>query len=76
MTESKRIISSRVKVFPKYTILDEKEKRTKKKVRSLITLKHRIDPAQKQRNEKKWKESIGYYHLNPEKFKFGLKDLK
>jgi len=24
---------------------------------------------------KKWKESEGYYYLNPEKFRFSLKDL-
>ena len=24
---------------------------------------------------KKWKKSEGYYYLNPEKFKFGLKNL-
>ncbi|MFX1478159.1 MAG: hypothetical protein ACFFCI_08500 [Promethearchaeota archaeon] len=33
------------------------------------------DPKEKKRVLKRWKQTFGYYSLNPEKFKFGLKDL-
>jgi hypothetical protein len=49
--------------------------KTKKIVKIAVKLKPINDPIQKQRNEKKWKESIGYYYLNPGKFRIGLKDL-
>ncbi|UCD02251.1 MAG: hypothetical protein JSV23_04320 [Promethearchaeota archaeon] len=35
-----------------------------------------VDLIDKERELKRWKESFGYYCLNPEKFNFGLKDLK
>lgn len=31
--------------------------------------------VEKERLLKNWKESEGYYHLNPEKFRFSLKNL-
>ena len=34
-----------------------------------------LDQVDKARRLKKWKESAGYYNLNPEKFKFSLKNL-
>ncbi|MFX0037370.1 MAG: hypothetical protein ACFE9I_17245 [Candidatus Hermodarchaeota archaeon] len=76
MTESKKMITPLLKEFPKYKILDEKETITKKEVKVVAFLKHEIDPVQKKRDEKNWKESMGNYLLNPKKFKFGLKDLK
>ncbi|MBY9012065.1 MAG: hypothetical protein KGD70_06800 [Candidatus Lokiarchaeota archaeon] len=33
------------------------------------------DQVDKERSLKRWKKSEGYYYLNPEKFRFGLKDL-
>ena len=33
------------------------------------------DPKEKKRTLKRWKQTFGYYSLNPEKFGFGLKDL-
>ena len=34
-----------------------------------------LDLVDKDRRLKRWKESAGYYNLNPEKFKFSLKNL-
>jgi hypothetical protein len=62
--------------FPKYKILDEVEKKTKQEVNFFTTLETDEDPIQMRRNEKRWKKTMGYYLLHPEKFKFGLKDLK
>ncbi|MFX0002304.1 MAG: hypothetical protein ACFE9J_02375 [Candidatus Hermodarchaeota archaeon] len=76
MTESKRIITPLLKEFPKYKIVEEKEKEAKKEVKVVAVLKHEIDSVQKKRDEKNWKESMGNYLLNPKKFKFGLKNLK
>ena len=33
------------------------------------------EQVDKERSLKKWKKSEGYYYLNPEKFKFSLKNL-
>ncbi|MFX0023297.1 MAG: hypothetical protein ACFE9S_13305 [Candidatus Hermodarchaeota archaeon] len=38
-------------------------------------IKPEIDLIQKQRDKRRWRNSLGYYYLNPEKFKFGLRDL-
>ena len=62
--------------FPKYKILDEIKKKSKKELNFFTTLETDSDPIQMQRNVKSWKQSISYYLLHPEKFKFGLKDLK
>jgi len=65
-----------LKDFPKYKVLDEVKERAKKEVDLFTTLDTVQDPVQKQRNIKNWKQTMGYYLLHPEKFKFGLKDLK
>lgn len=65
-----------LKDFPKYKVLDEVKERAKKQVDLFTTLETDQDPVQMQRNIKNWKQGMGYYFLHPEKFKFGLKDLK
>ncbi len=65
-----------LKDFPKYKVLDEVKEKAKKEVDLFTTLETVQDPVQKQRNIKNWKQTMGYYLLHPEKFKFGLKDLK
>ncbi len=62
MTESQEII----KEFPQYIPLDEIEDTFEEE----ITIFYKDSGPTKQ-----WKESIGYYLLNPSKFHFGLKDL-
>ena len=76
MTTTKEKIIPMLKEFPKYEILDKLEKELKKEVKLVTTVEHVFDPIQKQRDEKRWKQTMGYYLLHPEKFKFGLKDLK
>ena len=75
MAVGKKKITSVLEGFPKYKILDEIEENVKKEVSFFTTLETDSDPKQMKRNEKNWKQSMGYYLLHPEKFKFGLKDL-
>lgn len=37
--------------------------------------KEELEQVDKDRRLKKWKESAGYYNLNPEKFRFSLRNL-
>lgn len=76
MAVGKKKITPVLLDFPKYKILDEIEESVKKEVSFFGTLETDSDPVQMKRNERNWKQSIGYYLLHPEKFKFGLKDLK
>ena len=76
MTAIKEKIIPILKEFPKYEILDKIEKELKKEVKLVTTIERVFDPIQKRRDEKMWKQTMGYYLLHPEKFKFGLKDLK
>jgi hypothetical protein len=62
--------------FPKYKILDEIEKKTKQEANFFTTLESDPDPIQMRRNIKRWKQTMSYYLSHPEKFNFGLKDLK
>ena len=62
MTESQYIITE----FPQYEPLDEIEDRSEE----LIAIFYKNSGP-----SKKWKESIGFYLLNPSKYQFGLKDL-
>ena len=38
--------------------------------------KKKIAVVDKKRALKRWKQSLSYYCLHPEKFKFGIRDLK
>ena len=51
------------------------KKQTLNNLKLVKDIKTEIDLIQKQRDEKRWRNSLGYYYLNPEKFRFGLKDL-
>ena len=76
MAVVKRKVTPLLIDFPKYKILDEIVKKTKKELKFFTTLEADSDPIQMRRNIKRWKQSMSYYLSNPEKFKFGLKDLK
>lgn len=76
MAIGKKKISYVLRDFPKYKILDEIEEKVKKEVNFFSFLEADSDPIQMKRNVKNWKQSISYYLSNPEKFEFGLKDLK
>ncbi len=41
----------------------------------VIEILPEIDLIQKQREENLWRKSLGFYFLNPDKFRFGLRDL-
>ncbi|MFX1380677.1 MAG: hypothetical protein ACFFA4_16460 [Promethearchaeota archaeon] len=74
MIESKRTTSLFSEESMEYPIVNEGIVRKKGKLIKIF--KYKVDPIQKKRDERKWKESMGYFLLNPEKFKFGFKDLK
>ena len=76
MTTSEEKIITTLKEFPKYKILEEVKEKLEKEVGTIIVKKEPLDPIDKQRAEKRWKQSMNYYLLNPQKFTFGLKDLK
>jgi len=76
MVVIKKEISPVLKEFPIYKILDNKKEKVKKEVNFFKILETDSDPLQKRKNERKWKQTLGYYLLHPEKFKFGFKDLK
>ncbi|MFX0140089.1 MAG: hypothetical protein ACFFDN_40985 [Candidatus Hodarchaeota archaeon] len=76
MTATEEKIIPILKEFPKYKILDEIKNDLKKEIKIITTVEHEHDPIQKRRDEKRWKGTMGYYFLNPDKFRVGLKDLK
>jgi len=51
------------------------KKQPKNNLKLVKERKPEIDRIQKQRDEKRWRKSLGYYFLNPAKSKFGLRDL-
>ncbi|MFX1374609.1 MAG: hypothetical protein ACFFA0_02245 [Promethearchaeota archaeon] len=61
--------------FPKHEVLYGIEDKIKNEIFFCQSLETNLDPVQMQRNEKNWKQTVGFYHLHPEKFKFGLKHL-
>jgi hypothetical protein len=87
METAEEWIVSTLKQFGKYRLLEEvketsediveeaKEKLVRE-VETIVIQREPLDAIDKQRAEKRWKQSIGYYQLNPHKFTFGLKDLK
>ena len=75
MTASKEVIIPLLKEFPKYVIVEEIKKEAEEKVKVISVEEKEVDPVQKKRNERKWKESEGYYLLNPKRNVFGFKDL-
>lgn len=85
-TTEEKIVST-LKEFAKYRLIEEvKEKldniveeakeNLEKEIETIIIKKEPIDPIDKEREEKRWKQSMNYYLLNPQKFTFGLKDFK
>jgi len=85
-TTEERIIST-LKDFAKYRlieevkekldfILEEAQENIEKEIETIVIRKELLDPINKAREEKRWKQSKNYYLLNPQKFNFGLRDLK
>jgi hypothetical protein len=44
--------------------------------RKNVSANKEVDLIEKKRAIKRWKQSFSYYSFHPEKFKFGLKNLK
>ncbi|MFX0001255.1 MAG: hypothetical protein ACFE9Q_03840 [Candidatus Hodarchaeota archaeon] len=57
-------------------ILEEAKENIEKEIETIVIEKETLDSIDKKREDKKWKQSMNYYLLNPQKFTFGLKDLK
>jgi len=85
-TTEEKIVST-LKEFAKYRLIEEvKEKldniveeakeNLEKEIETIVIKKEPLDPIDKEREEKRWKQSMNYYLLNPQKFTFGLRDLK
>ncbi|MFX1419364.1 MAG: hypothetical protein ACFE9N_10630 [Promethearchaeota archaeon] len=47
-----------------------------KELSQIPTVENELHLIENKRELKRWKQSIGYYYLNPEKFKFGIRGLK
>ena len=61
---------------PKNVSIDIPFKRSEEKSRNNESTNDEVDLINKKRAIKRWKQSFGYYCLHPEKFKFGIKNLK
>lgn len=62
--------------FPKYKIFKEVKEKIEKEIETIVIKKETVDPIDKKREIKRWKQTMGYYLLNPHKFKFGLNNFK
>ncbi|MFX1420259.1 MAG: hypothetical protein ACFE9N_15200 [Promethearchaeota archaeon] len=87
MTESKQTILSDFKEF--FYVFDKEDVKEVKKLEISIpfmrcdikwgknpSTQKELDLIEKKRSLKRWKQSIGYYSLYPEIYKFRFKDLK
>ncbi|MFW9902188.1 MAG: hypothetical protein ACFFDY_13060 [Candidatus Thorarchaeota archaeon] len=85
-TAEDKIIST-LKEFAKFRLIEEvKEKldniledakeNLEKEIETIVIEKESLDPIDRKREDKRWKNSMNYYLLNPQKFTFGLKDFK
>jgi hypothetical protein len=76
LTESRKITTPDFKGVI-YVPFEEK-KGLEPKIEFKVTpaIKNEPDLIENKRALKRWKYSFGYYCLHPEKFKFGLRDLK
>ena len=72
MTVSKKVIYTLLKEFPKYVIVEEIKKETEEKVKQIPVKEKEVDLIQKRRDDKKWKNSLGYFLLNQEKHVFSF----
>ncbi|MFX1326575.1 MAG: hypothetical protein ACFE91_00325 [Promethearchaeota archaeon] len=44
--------------------------------KQISSAKKEVDLIEQKRALKRWKQSISHYYLHPEKYKFGLRNLK
>lgn len=80
MTEVKKIISHEFQEVVPERIREEVKKALRNQLSQIFTIPKDLDSIDSEREIKRelkrWKKSIDYYYLHPEKFEFGFKDLK
>lgn len=76
MTESRKITTPDFKGVIYVPFEEKKDLEPKIEFKVTPTIKNEPDLIENKRALKRWKHSFGYYCLHPEKFKFGLRDLK
>lgn len=87
MTTTEEKIVSTLKEFAKFrlieeikekfdNILEEAKENLEKEIETIVIEKEPLDLIDKKREDNRWKQSMNYYLLNPQKFTFGLKDFK
>lgn len=77
MVESKKKVTVVLENYLVESLIDYVTEMNKfQKTEIPITIKNsEPDSIEKKRSIKRWKKSIGYHYLNPDKFAFGLRDL-
>jgi len=75
LTESKNIIIFELEQSLSQTIKEILEEKSEPDTKKIPFIKRESKQIDKKRMLKTWKESEGYYYLNPEKFQFSLKNL-
>jgi len=75
LTESKNIINYELEQSLFEALKENFKEETKQEPVQIHFTKKESEQIDKQRLLKKWKQSEGFYYLNPDKFKFSLKDL-
>ena len=78
MTESKELIVYDLKEYLHELFKGETEEKPKEELKKIYSPKDSYipDAIDKARSLRRWKQSFGYYSLDPNKFRFGLRDLK
>jgi hypothetical protein len=74
VTESKKVINIELEVIPQDYIEEEIREEPPKITNSPINTGE-LDLTEKKRSLRRWRQSFGYYCLNPEKFRFTFRDL-
>ncbi|MFX0058326.1 MAG: hypothetical protein ACFE85_13365 [Candidatus Hodarchaeota archaeon] len=75
MTESQEIIIIDLKKLIKQQITEALNKDAKEIKIIISDSELDLDIIDIEREQKRWRNSMGYYSLNPGKFNFGLRDL-
>ena len=77
MTESKNVIVNDLKGYLYEAFKTDIEQESAVIYKEITAIKKDIesDLIDKKRAEKRWRQTLNYYYLHPEKFRFGIKDL-
>ena len=75
MTESKKIINYELEQSLSEVLNENFREEAKQEPVQITFIKEESGQIDKQRLLKRWRQSEGFYYLNPDKFKFSLKNL-